>query len=66
MNLNILDRFFRKIPKHKMSWKPVQWKPSCFMQAYERQIVAVRKFPNATKHELHNTEDIYFSKYSSS
>jgi len=27
---------FRKIPEHKVSWKSVQWQPSCSIRADER------------------------------
>jgi len=31
-NFNLLSSFFRKILKHKISWKSVQWETSCSMR----------------------------------
>jgi hypothetical protein len=52
-NLNFVDRF-SKILKYQLSWKSVQWEPSCSMRTDRRTdltklIVAFRSFVNAPK-----------------
>ena len=56
-NLNVRDRFFlRRIPKNQISWKSVQWQPSCSVRTDGRTdmtklIFALRSFANAPKND---------------
>jgi len=55
-NLNFLDRFSEK--KHQISWKSVQWRPSCSVRDGQtdmtKLVVAFRIFANAPKISCEN------------
>ena len=63
MKLEFFRQLFRKIFKYQISWKSIQWEPSCFMKKYgqiDRYYMANRSFSQFCETRLKRVAQIIY------